>query len=264
MMDRIVVATQADMERVLAEKNLPILTGNGWFVARESAHVEARGSAHVEARESAHVEARESAHVEARGSAHVVAWGSAHVVAWGSAHVEARESAHVVAWGSAHVEARGSAHVVASQYVAVHQHSEASVVLGGVVIRVKRPTTAVEWCAFYGVPVNADGHAVLYKAVRDDYRSGHGFLYAPGQVAEAPDWDGGQAECGGGLHFAPHPSLAVGFDAKATKFLACPVALEDMRPPTEDDEYPAKIKARRCGPVYEVQRDGMPVNGGPK
>ena len=170
------------------------------------------------------------------------------------------ESAHVVARESAHVEARESAHVEASQYVAVHQHSESAVVIGGVVIRVRRPTTQVEWCAFYGVDVNGAGSTLLYKAVRDDYRSAHGIQYKPGTIAEAPDWDGGRAECGGGLHFSPRPAMALEFDSQATRFVACPVALDDMRPPSGEDEYPHKIKARRvCGPIVEVDRYAKPV-----
>ena len=227
--------------------------------ARGSAHVEARGSAHVEAWESAHVEAWESAHVEAWGSAHVVAWESAHVVARGSAHVVARGSAHVVAWESAHVVARGSAHVEASQYVAIHRHGSRPVVIGGTVIDVRLPTNPIEWAAFYGARL--EGHVLtVYKAVRDDYRSAHGFLYQPGTTVEASDWDGGDAECGGGLHFSPHPAMALEFDSQATRFLACPVALVDTRAPQDSDVYPQKIKARRtCGPVFEVDRQGRPL-----
>ena len=157
--------------------------------------------------------------------------------------------------------ARGSAHVEASQYVAVHQHSDIAVVIGGTVIRVRKPTTSIEWCAFYGVPTNGhDGVVILYKAVRDDYRSARGGHYAPGTTYEAEDWDGGQVECGAGLHLSPHPAMAQDFDGDATRFVACPVALEDIRPPRNDDRYPAKVKARRiCGPISEVDRDGKPV-----
>ena len=193
----------------------------------------------------------ESAHVVAWESAHVVARGSAHVVARGSAHVVARESAHVVAWESAHV--------VASQYVAIHRHSTASVVIGGTVIEVKRPVTPGEWAAFYGTPITNDT-ILVYKALQDDYRSSHGFMYQPGTTVSAPDWDGGQAECGGGLHFSPHPAMALEFDPEATRFMACPVALEDIRAPQESDEYPNKIKARRTsGPIFEVDRTGKAV-----
>ena len=168
-------------------------------------------------------------------------------------------SSHVVAWGSSHVEAWESSHVEASQFVAIHRHSlNASIAGNGVLIDVLRPTTVTEWCAFYGVPVNG-GHVVLFKAVRDDYRSGHGFSYDPGRAAEAPDWDGGEAECGGGLHFVPHPSMGLEFDREATRFIACPVALADLRPPRADDSYPHKLKARRCGVVTECDRTGKPL-----
>jgi len=177
----------------------------------------------------------------------------------GSSHVEAWESSHVVAWESSHVEARGSSHVEATRFVAIHKHSQQVTLAGGVVIDVLKPTSPTEWCDFYGAPVT-DGVAILYKAVRDDYRSGRGLLYEPGKTAEAPDWDGGKAECGRGLHFTAHPSIAQGFDDQATRFVACPVALEDMRPPSEQDSHPSKIKARRvCGPIYEVDRFGKPV-----
>ena len=204
-------------------------------------------------------------HVVAKGSAHVVARGSAHVVARGSAHVVARESVHVVAWGSAHVEAwesvhvvaRGSAHVVASKWSTVRKMlSHCGTIMGGIVVEEPAITTADDWCAYYGVTVK-DGIAVVYKAVRDDYRSSHDFLYPVGAAVECNDWDGGECECGGGLHFSPSPAMAFQFDDLATRFLACPVALSDMRSPTATDCYPQKIKARRvCGPIIEVDING--------
>ncbi len=220
-------------------------------------------SAHVVAWDSAHVEARGSAHVEAWGSAHVEAWDSAHVEAWGSAHVEARSSAHVDAWGSAHVEAWGSAHVVArdsahveaSKWTSVRKMlSHTGAIEGGIVIVEPEITTPEDWCAYHGGIVR-DGVAILYKAVRDDYRSAHGFLYQVGSTATCDDWDGGEKECGGGLHFCASVGQALSFDDQATRFIACPVALKDMRSPRPDDEYPNKIKASRiCGPIMEVER----------
>jgi len=260
---RIQCKTQAECDAALAEGNVPELVGSGWFEVRGASYVEAWESAHVEAWESAHVEAWESAHVVARESAHVEAWGSAHVVARESAHVVARESAHVVAWesahvvarGSAHVEAWGSAHVEASKFVSVHKHQDTVSVKGGVVILVKAPSTPKEWCEFYGAKIES-GIVMLYKAVRDDFRSAHGFLYAPGSTPEAPDWDGGITECGGGLHFSPSPAMALEFDSSATRFVACPVALKDIAV-HKNPLYPEKIKARRIvRPVYEVDRYG--------
>ena len=233
-MNRVECATQTEMDRAIADGALPILIGSGRFVAWVSAHVVARESAHV------------------------VAWVSAHVVAWESAHVEAWESAHVVAWGSAHVVARGSAHVVASKLVAIHRHGTRTTVAGGVVIDVIAPTTATGWADYYGASV-IDDVVIVFKALRADLKSAHGLLYEIGATPEAPDWDAAP-ECGGGLHFSPHPMMAREFDADATRFIACPVALADMRAPQRGDSYPNKIKARRiCGPIVEVDRYGKPV-----
>ena len=112
------------------------------------------------------------------------------------------------------------------------------------------------WCQEYGVPI-VDGVVVLYKAVNDQYRSGYDFDYTPGSTPIAADWDGGQDECGKGLHFAPRPVMALGFNREATKFVACPIALADIRAPQPDDSHPTKVKARGCcGPVFEVDIDG--------
>jgi hypothetical protein len=245
-------------------------------------HVVARGSSqpHVVARESSqpHVVAWGSSqpHVVAWGSSqpHVEAWGSSqpHVVAWGSSqpHVVARESSqpHVVAWESSqpHVVATGYAQlslagaviVTAGPTNAVLARGTGAKITGGNIIRYD-VATPEEWCEYYGVAV-VGGVATLYKAIQDDYRSTHGISYAPGSSPVAPDWDGGKAECGGGLHFSPHPVMALEFCPDAKRYVACPVALEDMRPPHDDDSYPQKIKAKRvCGPVVEVDRYGKPI-----
>jgi hypothetical protein len=119
--------------------------------------------------------------------------------------------------------------------------------------------TAAQWCDFYGAEIDADGIAILYKAVDKDFRSGRGFAYVPGSTPAAPDWDGGKAECGGGLHFTAHPSAAQAFFLEATRFVACPVRLDDIVV-HEDAQYPSKVKAPRiCAPIYEVDRYGKPV-----
>jgi hypothetical protein len=196
------------------------------------------------------------------GSAHVVAWGSAHVVAWGSAHVVAWDSAHVVARDSAHVVARGSTHVVATKYVSVHRQSTLTTITGGVVIDVPPITTAEAWCEYYGVTV-ADGVATLYKGVNDDYRSAqasaNGGDYTPGTIPVALDWDGGDLECGGGLHFSPTALHTLQFTADAKRFVACPVKVSDIVV-HHPAQYPSKVKARGCcAPVYEVDRYGKPI-----
>ena len=253
-MKEITINTQAEYDAVPSDfEGLIVVKGNVRIsVVPISAHVEARGSAYVEARESAHVEARGSAHVVARESAHIEARGSAHVEAWGSAHVEARESAYVEAWESAHVEA--------SKWTSVRKMlSHTGTIEGGIVILEPEITTPEDWCAYQGVVVH-EGVAILYKAVRDDYRSQHGFLYPVGSTAICDDWDGGREECGGGLHFCPTVAAAITFDDQATRYLACPVALKDMRSPNVGDSYSYKIKASRiCGPIVEVDRYGKEI-----
>ena len=181
------------------------------------------------------------------------------IVCVGNAWFEARGSAHVEARGSAHVEAWGSAHVVASRYVSVHQHSDQTSIAGGVVIEIPPITTVAAWCEYYGAPPIIDGVVILYKAVSDAYLSGHDFAYVPGTTPEAPDWDGGTTECGGGLHFCASPCDALWFFREATKFVACPVRVEDLvvhHPAT----YPSKVKARRVSaPIIEVDRTGQPI-----
>jgi hypothetical protein len=195
----------------------------------------------------------------ARGSSHVMARESSHVVAWESSHVVARGSSHVVAWGSSHVVARESSHVEASRFVSVSiQRSHSGEVAGGVQIRPKIET-AQDWCDNYGVEV-VDGVVVLFKAVSDAYESSRGFLYVPGTIPVAPDWDGGVEECGGGLHFCAHPALALDFNPDAKRFIANPVRLSDLRDPKITDHYQNKIKGHRCcAEVWEVDRDGKRI-----
>ena len=117
-------------------------------------------------------------------------------------------------------------------------------------------TTAAKWCAEHHVKV-VRGIATVYKAVRADLKSSRGGDYSLDIVPEAKDWDGGKAECGGGLHFSPHPLDAWQFDPSATRFLACKVRLTDMRAPKASDEYPHKIKARGCcAPCVECDQTG--------
>lgn len=103
------------------------------------------------------------------------------------------------------------------------------------------------------------GVATLFKAVGDDFHSSRLGNYTPGTIPRAPDWDGGEAECGGGLHFCAHPQAALAFFESATRFVACPVALTDIVVHA-DPQYPTKVKARGCcGPVYEVDRRGRRI-----
>ena len=183
-------------------------------------------------------------------------------------HVEARESSHVVARGSSHVEARGNVFIrlfsalkiEAAASVVVMAHGKAEKMTGGKRVKAIKPKTAKAWCVFYGVQVKA-GIALLFKAVQDNFHSPHGANYAPGETPKASDWDKGEKECGGGLHFSPTPRHALSFFSDAKKFVACGVKLSKIviHP---DGSYPDKCKAPRVvTPCYEVDRDGNPVKG---
>ena len=78
----------------------------------------------------------------------------------------------------------------------------------------------------------------------------------PGTTVEAPDWDGGNHECGGGLHFCGDPAACDLFrDKEGDRYVACEVAVADIVVHARAD-YPDKIKAPRCKALYEVDRDG--------
>ena len=161
----------------------------------------------------------------------------------------------LVARGSAHVEARGSAHVEASRYVSVHRHSREAQIEGGVIIEIPPITTVATWCEYYGASVD-DGVVTLYKALDAEFKSGYGFLYLPGSIVTAPDWDGGRRECGGGLHGCASPIEASGYHEGAVKFVAVPVKVADIAI-HHPASMPNKVKfAKSCGPCVEVDRYG--------
>jgi hypothetical protein len=230
--------TQAELEAAIAAGDVPVLLGDGWFTAKAGEYVVAR----------------ESSHVVAWGSSHVVARESSHVVAWGSSHVVARESSHVVAWGSSHVEARESSHVEASPCVAVHKHGPNPKIKGGVVIEVPKLDTPEKWCDFWGIKVSR-GIATLYKAVNDDWLSGYKTSYAPRTKPEAPDWEP-DGQCGGGLHFCAHPVVAADYQSGATKYLACPVRLDEVSVIDSQKVKAKRVVGKGC---VEVDRYGVPV-----
>ena len=183
----------------------------------------------------------------------------------GSGYFVLYDSVQVRAYDSVQVTASGSAQVTASKLVAITKHSDRVQATGGVQIEVRNPQSAVEWCDRYGIN-QAAGQCVLYKAVSDDYEScyvpdsGRRQCYAPGTTPRAADWDDGELECGGGLHFSPTPWMAVAFFASATRYVACPVDVSEAVF-NEDADYPQKVKTSGCiAPCWEVDVDGNPLS----
>ena len=195
------------------------------------------------------------------------------VVARGSSqpHVVALESSqpHVEAWESSqpHVEARGYVSMVLSGKIickftkfchAVLQNFTGKITGAGTKVSLNIDTKK-KWLDYYGVE-QKKGAVVLYKAISVEYKSGYGFEYKPGSIPVAPDWDGGENECGGGLHFCPSPYMAKSFFDTATRFMACPIKVKDLRKPAINDQYPTKIKARCCcAPIWEVDISGEKI-----
>jgi hypothetical protein len=111
------------------------------------------------------------------------------------------------------------------------------------------------WCEYNGVE-QADGVAVVYKAVGDDWRSGYGTSYEPGTTATCDDFADTDA-CGAGLHFGPTPGHAAAyFHNDNPRFVECHVELGGLRPITGDT---AKCKAASAVCVREVDRWRQPV-----
>ena len=177
----------------------------------------------------------------------LTAYGSSQVRAYGSSQVRAYGSSQVRAYDSSQVRAYGN-----NSVVTVHgKYVKAS---GKYIIKVKPVASLQAWFESYGLKITR-GAVVLFKAVDADYRSSHNFVYTPGSIPTAPDWDGGKAECGGGLHFCPTPGHALEFQ-NGVKFVACPVRVKDIAFHRNAD-YPTKVKAKRCcAPVWECDING--------
>jgi hypothetical protein len=250
-----------DLATVEAEHFTTIAASDSAAVmAWESATVEASGAATVMAWDRATVEASEQARIRAWGRAKVKALGSATVEVWDRTTVTAGGSSAVRAWSAATVTARDSASVEASEYVSVIREGASVSVFGGTADQAPQVppiTSAEQWCRFHGVEVR-DGVAILYKAVNADFTSRYGMSYEPGSRPQAADWDEGENKCGGGLHFSPRPYLAVEFTHEVSRYVACPVRLEDIA--AGGGPYQSKAKAKGvCAPVYEVDENGQPV-----
>ena len=260
--DGLEVVSGPDVEIMVRGSSTVRAYGSSTVRAYDSSTVTAYGSSTVTAYGSSTVRAYDSSTVRAYDSSTVTAYDSSTVTAYDSSTVTAYGSSTVRAYGSSTVRAYDSSTVRAYGYVAVtRQPGHKGKVTGGVVIKVTALTSVKVWCDYYGVEPDA-GVVILYKAVGQDFRSPHGFDYTPGTIPVASDWDSGERECGGGLHFSPRPFMAFEFYDKPDKprYVGCPVRITHIRKPKADDSYPQKVKAKGCcGPVFECDIDGRPL-----
>ncbi len=257
------VRTQAQLNKALkktgnGQDELIVCLGAGRFVLWGNAQADLRENAHADLWGNAHVVLRGNAHADLRGNAHADLWENAHAVLRGNAHADL--------WGNAHAVAFGHNKIKATKLAIIMRHNPAAKIVGGRILEMPRPESGQEWCEFYGVTIRKGGSfskglkgqdvAILFKALGEDYVSSREMAYPPGTAPMAPDWDGGEAECGGGLHFSPHPKMAREFNTAAAHYVACPVLVSEIvfHP---DGSMPEKVKAPRCcGPVWEVNLNG--------
>lgn len=199
------------------------------------------------------------------GNSTVTAYGNSTVTACDNSTVTASDNSTVRAYWLAVVRVwSATATITATPRVTVIVAPEIKPkITGGVVVRQSsHPKSAKDWCEDFGVEVSR-GTAYLFKGLQADFTSPHNLSYAPGTTPVAPDWDGGTRECGGGLHFSPHPTLTHRYIDDPKHYVRCPVKLTDIAVHVRAD-YPDKVKAPKCcGPVEECDIDGKPLHPAP-
>ena len=167
-------------------------------------------------------------------------------------------SSTVTAYGYAVIRVFSAIKLTAAATCIVLVHVSGVQIEGGQQIQCPAPATAEAWCNHHGVEI-ADDCARLYKALHNDFTSPRGTSYAPGTTPVAADWDGGEKECGGGLHFSPSPAHALLFHSGAKRFAACWVSLSDIAVHPHG-AYPEKVKARAVAkPCIEVDIHGREI-----
>ena len=234
----------------LWENSTATLRGNSTATLRENSTATLR--------ENSTATLRENSTATLRGNSTATLRENSTATLRGNSTATLRENSTARAFDRSNVKATPNSPVL--------RHSKEAKISGGQVLDMHSPQTAEEWCEFYGIEIRKGGGfrrdlkgqdvAILFKALYADFRSYHRFSYDPGTVPAAPDWDGGKRECGGGLHFSPHPVMAEEFQPDAERYVACPVLVSEIviHP---DGMYPQKCKApRACAPCWEVDRNG--------
>ena len=173
---------------------------------------------------------------------------------WDNASAVLRGNASAVLWDNASAEGQSALAVIIRRTPEV-------VVTGGLVVDAfEQPTDAREWARLVNaVTGESPDTIVLYKRTSADYSTRNNIRYVPGTEVVAPDWDGGVAECGGGLHLCPHAAQCDQFrSSDGDRYVACEVALADIAVHAQP-QFPDKVKARAVRVLYECNRDGSRI-----
>jgi hypothetical protein len=131
-------------------------------------------------------------------------------------------------------------------------------VKGGVIIDRPHLGDRDEWLKYHDLKPTRSGKVVVFKAVDDDFKSGHRWDYSPGAKPESSTWKPTNA-CGDGLHFSPTPHHALRYFSDATRFVACTIEVEHLTPITDSDGSSDKCKAPRALKCVEVSIDGVAI-----
>jgi hypothetical protein len=257
------VTTQAQLDKALKKTNggkdeLVVCIGSGRFVLPSVG------------RDNCSIVGRDNCSIVGWGNCSIVGRDNCSIEGWGNCSIVGRDNCSIVGRGNCSARALSArCSIKATKSVVVMRHHPEATISGGRILEMPRPETGEEWCEFYGVEIRKGGNfsrklkgqdvAILFKALGENFVSSRGMSYEPGSAPEAPDWDGGKEECGGGLHFSPHPKMAQEFNSNPAHFVACPVLVSEIvvHP---DGSMPQKVKAPRvCAPCWEVDSKGERV-----
>jgi len=244
---------------------------NSQVTARENSQVTARGSSQVTAWENSQVTAWENSEVTVRENSQVTAWGNSEVTAWGNSQVTARENSQVTAWENSQVTAWGNSQVTAWENSQVTAKGLAfaivrspNVIAKGNFHIITYPKSIEEWCERNLIEIN-NGKFLVYKATDINYQTQDNFKYTIGKIVTDPQWNPSTGiECGFGLHFCYDPIACEQFNDRPGHYLLCEVDVKNVAFFKGTPVYPAKIRAKSCKVICEVDRNGNRITSKPK
>ena len=164
----------------------------------------------------------------------------------------------ILAYGQSTVEAYDQSTVEAYGNAGCIIHSPNAKAKGNILDLSKYPQTPEDWLKSYGVEIKS-GYAILFKGTQKDFGTRNNVKYVPGSRVIAPGWLEENIECGNALHFCPAPFICKRFIEEPKHFVACKVAVKDIRVYQGTPSYPDKIRAKQCEALYECDINGNEI-----